>query len=152
MIRLTLALALLASPIAALAADDVVLTSEMFVERTVPDPGGRPKTVVEKPKSVPPGAHLIFVLTYRNTGKVPVKNFTIADPIPKGVAFESADAGSTVSVDGTNFGALTAARVAAPGGGVRPALPEDVKVVRWVLPNAIPVGGSGKVSFRASVK
>ncbi|CAN5309736.1 hypothetical protein BH09PSE3_BH09PSE3_09450 [soil metagenome] len=153
MIRLLLALFALSAPAVALAANDVALTSAMFVERGVPQADGKIKVTLEQPKSVPPGAKLVFVLTYRNQGKAPATNFTVTNPIPAGVAFDStSDAGASYSVDGgKSWGPLTTLRVAT-GATSRPALPEDVTQVRWVLKTPIPVGGTGKLSFRGSVK
>jgi uncharacterized repeat protein (TIGR01451 family) len=152
-IRLLLALFALSVPAVALAANDVALTSAMFVERTVPQPGGKAKVTLEQPKSVPPGAKLVFVLSYRNQGKAAATNFVVTNPIPTGVAFDSTpDAGASYSVDGgKSYGPLTSLRVS-EGATSRAALPEDVTHVRWILKTPIPVGGTGKLSFRGSVK
>jgi uncharacterized repeat protein (TIGR01451 family) len=149
-----LALALLGTPIAAQAANDVALTSTMFVERSVRQPGGATKVVLETPKSVPPGAHLVFVLSYRNAGKAPATNFVVTNPMPTGVAFDGAvDAGAVVSVDGgASYGPLASAKLRGADGALRSARPEDVTHVRWVLKAPIPVGGTGKLSFRGTVK
>ena len=157
MLRHLFAYALLATicstPAAAVAQNAVALTSEMLVERAVAQPNGTTKTVLETPKSVPPGAKLVFVLSYRNAGAAPAANFVINNPMPNGVAFESAEAGSTVSVDGgRSFGPLAAARLRAADGTQRAARPEDVTHVRWAMRGAIPVGGTGRVSFRGVVK
>ncbi|WP_293884297.1 hypothetical protein [Sphingomonas sp.] len=153
MIRLILALFALSTPAAALAANDVALTSAMFVERAVPRSGGKVKVTLEQPKSVPPGAKLVFVLSYRNQGKTPATNFTVTNPIPAGVAFDStADAGASYSVDGgKSWGSLGTLRVSTAGAS-RAALPEDVTHVRWILKAPIAIGGTGKLSFRGSVK
>jgi uncharacterized repeat protein (TIGR01451 family) len=152
-IRLILALFALSVPATALAANDVALTSAMFVERTIPQPGGPAKITLEQPKSVPPGAKLVFVLSYRNQGKNAAANFVVTNPIPDGVAFDSTpDAGASYSVDGgKTFGLLTTLRVPA-NGTTRAALPDDVTHIRWVLKMPIPVGGTGKLSFRGSVR
>jgi len=146
--------ALLAVPTVAHAANDVSLASEMFIERTVPQPDGKTKIVLEKPRSVPPGAKLVFVLSYRNQGKAPATNFTVTNPMPNGVAFENAvSPGSEVSVNGgRTWGVLTALRVPVAGGQPRAAQATDVTHVRWILKTPIPVGGTGKVSFRGVVK
>ena len=155
--RMILAFILLIAPLAAplrAAPNDVALTSEMFIERTMPVPGGKPRVVLDKPKSVPPGAKLVFVLTYRNQGKAPATNFVVTNPMPAGVAFEgTADAGAIVSVDhGVTYGPLAMAKVRGDDGLPHAARPEDVTHVRWVLKAPIPVGGTGKLSFRGTVK
>jgi uncharacterized repeat protein (TIGR01451 family) len=152
-IKLILALFALSVPAVALAANDVALTSAMFVERSMPQPDGKTKVMLEQPKSVPPGAKLVFVLSYRNQGKAAATNFTVTNPIPVGVAFDStSDAGASYSVDGgKTWGLLTSLRVSARGTS-RPALSEDVTHIRWILKTPIPVGGTGKLSFRGLVK
>jgi uncharacterized repeat protein (TIGR01451 family) len=152
-IRFILALFALSAPAAALAANDVALTSAMFVERSVPQPSGPAKIMLEQPKSVPPGAKLVFVLSYRNQGKSAAANFVVTNPIPDGVAFDSTpDAGASYSVDGgKSYGPLTTLRVPANATS-RAALPDDVTHIRWVLKTPIPVGGTGKLSFRGSVR
>jgi uncharacterized repeat protein (TIGR01451 family) len=152
-IRLLLIFFALSIPAVALAANDVALTSAMFVERSVPQAGGPARVTLEQPKSVPPGARLVFVLSYRNQGKAPATNFVVTNPMPAGVAFDSTpDTGASYSVDGgKTYGPLTGQRLAA-GGTSRAALPEDVTHVRWILKTAIPVGGVGKLSFRGSVR
>lgn len=81
MIRSLIALALLTlaigTPAVALAANDVALASEMLVERTVKQANGTTKVVLEVPKSVLPGARLVFDLSYRNTGSAPATNFAM---------------------------------------------------------------------------
>lgn len=153
MIRLLIALIALSVPAAALAANDVALTSAMFVERAVIQPGGAAKVTLEQPKSVPPGARLVFVLSYRNQGKAPATNFVVTNPIPAGVTFDStSDAGASFSVDdGKTYGPLTALHVTI-GGTSRAALPENVTHIRWVLRTPIPVSGTGKLSFRGLVR
>jgi uncharacterized repeat protein (TIGR01451 family) len=143
----------LSVPAVAFAANDVALTSAMFVERSVPQAGGAAKVTLEQPKSVPPGAKLVFVLTYRNQGKAAATNFTVTNPIPVGVAFDSTpDAGASYSVDGgKSWGPLTALSIATRA-GPRAAVPEDVTHVRWVLTKPIAIGATGKLSFRGSVK
>ena len=141
MLRHALIFAALVAPMPAFAANDVALTSEMFVERSVPQPGGQPRLVLEKVKSVPPGAKLVFVLTYANKGRAPATNFVATNPVPNGAAF-----------GGATYGPLAAAKARAADGSLRPARPDEVTHVRWALKAPIPVAGSGKLSFRGSVK
>lgn len=153
LVAATLFATTIALPVVAHAANAVALTSEMLVERAVKQPNGATKVVLETPKSVPPGAKLVFVLSYRNTGAAAATNFMINNKVPSGVAFESADTGGLVSVDGgRSFGPLAAARTRATDGTLRAARPEDVTDVRWAMATPIPVGGAGRVSFRGSVK
>lgn len=154
MFRVLATLALIASPVAAAAANSVAVVSEMFVEKTVAQPGGKPKVVLVKQKSGPPGTTLVFTHSYRNGGKAPAANFAMTNPIPSGVDYVgSDDAIAVVSVDGGKaFGPLAVAKVRATDGTLRAARPEDVTHVRWALKAAIPVGGAGKFSFKGVVK
>ena len=154
MFRALIALILIVSPVAAFAANDVTVVSDMFVEKTVAQPGAKPKIVLVHQKSGPPGTRLVFVHSYRNGGKVPAANFAMTNPMPSGVDYlGSDDPTATVSVDGgKTFGPLATAKVRAADGTLRAATPENVTHVRWVLKSAIPIGGSGKFSFRGVVK
>ncbi len=154
MIRALLAFFLIASPVAALAANDVSVVSETFVEKTIVQPGAKPKVVLVKQKSAPPGAKLVFTHSYRNGGKAPAVGFTMTNPIPSGVDYlGSDDASASVSVDGgKTFGPLALAKVRGANGALRAATPEDVTHVRWALKTAIPAGGAGKFSYRGVVK
>lgn len=154
MIRTLIASILMASPVVALATNNVEVVSEMFVEKAVVQAGSQPKIVLVKQKSGPPGTKLVFAHSYHNGGKTPAVNFAMTNPIPSGVDYiGSDDAFATVSVDGgKTFGPLGQARVRASDGALRPARPEDVTHVRWALKAPIPVGGAGKFSFRATVK
>lgn len=141
------------APAAALAAQDVTINSAAFVERTVQDAAGKPKVVLEAPKVVTPGDHVVFVLTYRNGGTRPATGFVINNPLPAAVSFESSDGVQpVVSVDGgRSWGTLATLKVAQPNGTTRPATPADVTHLRWTFA-AIAPGQSGKLSFRGVVK
>lgn len=148
-----IALFALVAPVAALAADNVTLSSHAFVEKVKPGPNGKPVTVLEEPRLVTPGDKLVFELSYRNQGAQPATGFVITDPIPSAVTFAgAASPGAVYSVDGgRTWGPLAALRVATANGASRPATAADVTTVRWNFP-AIPAGAGGKVSFRGVVK
>lgn len=146
-------LALLA-PLAAQAANDVALTSAVFVEKTVAQADGKWRLVLEEPRMVVPGDKLVFVLAYRNQGAKPATDFVVTNPLPGAVAYQgAADAAALVSVDGgKNWGALGALKVRKGDGTIRSAYPEDVTHVRWAMKSPIPVGAAGKLSFRGVVR
>lgn len=152
--RILLALCVLVSPSVALAAGEIGVVSEMFVEKTVVQPNGTPKTLLVTQKSGPPGTRLLFTHSYHNASKVPVANFGMTNPMPAGVDFfGSDDASATVSVDGgKNWGSLGTLKVRGADGALRAARPEDVTHVRWALKTPIPAGGAGKLSFHGVVK
>jgi len=134
--------------------NDVLLSSEIFVERVQQDAQGKTKTVLEAPKLVTPGDKLLFVLTYKNNGSAPASDFLINNPVPEAVSFAGTDSQEAVySVDGgKNWGALPALKVKQADGTERPAQPSDVTHVKWQFAKAIPAGAEGKLSFRGVVK
>ena len=141
-------------PVPALAADQVALDNNVFVERVQTDGTGKQRILLEEPKTVVPGDRLVFVLNYRNGGAQPADKFVVTNPMPAAVRF--ADAGGThplVSVDGgRQWGLLVDLTVVDPDGGRRAAQPADVTHVRWAFDKPIPVGGTGKLMFRGVVK
>jgi uncharacterized repeat protein (TIGR01451 family) len=137
--------------IAAMAATQVTLASDVFIERVERDASGRAITVLEPPKSVAPGDRLIFVLSYRNGGDAPANDFLVTNPVPDAVAFAGADGTEPeVSVDwGRSWGALSSLTIKLGDGTARPAVPADVTHVRWSIRRALAAGETGKLSFRA---
>lgn len=152
--KLLLALIAVLAPTIAFAANDVALTSSVFVEKTVPAADGKSRLVLEEPSVVVPGDRLVFVLAYRNAGARPATDFVVTNPMPGQVAYQgSGDSGSVVSVDGgKSWGPLSLLKVRKPDGTARAAYPEDVTHVRWAMKTPIPVGATGKLSFRGVVR
>lgn len=143
-----------ALPAPALAANQVALNNNVFVERVSTDAQGKQRILLEEPKVVVPGDRLVFVLNYRNAGAQPADKFVITNPMPSAVRF--ADAGDTqplVSVDGgKQWGLLADLSVAAADGTRRTAQPADVTHIRWAFQKPIPAGATGKLMFRGIVK
>jgi uncharacterized repeat protein (TIGR01451 family) len=139
---------------AAQAADRVLLASEVFVEKTVTGADGRPQVLLDQPSKVLPGDDLVFVLKYRNAGPDAAKNFSVTNPLPRTVSFREAPGKSTLySVDGgRNWGSLPQLQVRTKTGPMRGARPDDVTHVRWTFRQPIPPGGSGKLTFRGTVR
>ena len=141
-------------PVPALAADQIALDNDVFVERIRTDAAGKQRILLEEPKTVLPGDRLVFVLNYRNGGTKPADRFVVTNPMPAAVRF--ADAGGThplVSVDGgRQWGLLADLTIAEAGGTRRAAQPADVTHVRWAFDKPIPAGGTGKLMFRGVVK
>jgi uncharacterized repeat protein (TIGR01451 family) len=147
-------LVLLLSPGLALAADSVSLASEVFVEKAVTAPDGRTRIMLDQPKLVMPGDNLFFVLKYRNDGTAPAANFSVTNPMPSAVAFREAPGNQAqYSVDGGHvWGLLSNLKVRDSDGRWRSAHPEDVTHVRWTFRQPLPVGASGKLTFRGAVR
>lgn len=141
-------------PSAALAQNQVALTSEVFVERAVTDPSGATRVALETPGVVTPGDHLVFVLSYRNNGATPASDFVVSNPIPESVVFDGTESpGAVYSVDGgRNWGALAALTIRAADGSSRPAALADVNSVQWRFAQPIPAGANGQLRFRGIVK
>lgn len=153
MIIFGLILAALVAPGTAMAADQVALDSNVFVERSVTGVDGKAHVVRAAPKPVFPGDRLLFVLTFRNQGAKPAENFTVTNPIPRSVTFVSNEGDAEYSVDGGHsWGRLAMLKVKRAEGSLRAAQPDDVTHVRWTLARPIPVGGSGSVTFHGLVK
>lgn len=151
--RMMLFLLAMFAPGVALAANNVALSSAVFLEKTVADDDGRSRIVLEEPKVVTPGDRLVFILNYRNVGNAPASDFIVTNPLPMAVAYQGGADSGQVSIDGgKSWGTLPALKVHDADGRWRSARPEDVTHVRWALKQAIPVGGQGKLSFRGTVR
>lgn len=151
MLRHTLPLLLIVSPAAALAAP-ISITTESFVEAKVTE-AGQTKTVLQKIKSTSPGNRVVSIITARSTLAKPASNVVIDSKIDPNLAFDnSTDAIAIVSIDGgKTFGPLATAKVRGANGTLRPALPQEVTNIRWVV-SVLPAGGERRVSYVAVVK
>jgi len=142
------------APAEALAADQIALDNNIFVERVTRDGAGRTRIRLEEPKAVVPGDRLVFVLNYRNASERAADRFVITNPLPAAVRY--ADAGDNtalVSVDGgRTWGRLGEMTVTLADGTRRPAQPADVTHLRWAIQKPIPAGASGKLMFRGVVR
>jgi uncharacterized repeat protein (TIGR01451 family) len=152
--KIWLALLALLAPAAAMAADNVSLTSKVLVERVKPGADGKPVTVREEPAVVTPGDRLVVLLSYRNAGAEPATGFTLTNPIPASVAFAGTeDSSAALSVDGgKTWGPLASLKVVAADGSSRPAVAADVTHIRWSLRQPIAAGSGGELSFRGVVE
>lgn len=141
-------------PSAALAQNQVALTSEVLVERRTTGADGAVQVTLEAPGVVTPGDHLVFVLSYRNNGAAPASDFVVSNPIPDSVVFDGTDSpGAVYSIDGgRTWGALSALTVRGADGNSRPATLADVNSVQWRFAQAIPAGSGGQLRFRGIVK
>lgn len=166
-----------AAPVAAAAQgavdprSNVKIESIAQVERTEKDADGAEVSKLYSPADVKviPGDRLVFTNSYRNTGAVPVTGFVVNNPIHTAVSFtEVEEDWAVVSVDGgKTYGKLVDLTVAMISSETdegdstaadketstsRAALPSDVTHIRWIFPEAIAPGASGKLQFRGVVK
>ena len=143
----------LIAPAAAMAAEDVSLSSQVFVEKMVKDAKGAVQTVRQKPEIVTPGDRLVFVLSYTNKGTTPATGFVVTNPVPDAVSFAAAEGPAQLSTDGgTSWGQLAALKAKAADGTSRAAVPADVTHIRWTFAQPIAAGSGGELTFRGVVK
>ena len=138
-------------PAAAHAAGPVQFASDVFVERFQPAPGGRTARVLERADQLRPGDRVIFVVNWKASRN---SAFTVTNPLPRAIAFEStADGAEEVSVDGgRTWGSLEALTVRDTQGRQRRALPEDVTHLRWRVGAQIAMLGTGQMTYRGVVR
>jgi uncharacterized repeat protein (TIGR01451 family) len=130
----------------------IELIGDVKVDKVVIE-NGKENHVFSGPSVVVPGDQLVFSTSYRNTGKQPVNDFEVTNPLPASVMLspEGADV-HTVSVDGgKTWGKLSGLTVSDGQGGKRPATASDVTHLRWTLA-AIAPGATGKLTYHAIVR
>ena len=138
-------------PSAAFAAGPVQFASAVFIERFQPAPGGRTARVLQRADQLRPGDRVIFVMNWKASRDGP---FTVTNPLPRTIAFEStSDGAEDVSVDGgRTWGPLDTLSVGEASGRSRPALPEDVTHLRWRVPAQLAMHGNGQMTYRGVVR
>jgi uncharacterized repeat protein (TIGR01451 family) len=154
-VRFLLAFVLATSAWPAMAAGPLQVTSRILVERRVTASDGTTQVKTVPASRATPGDGLTFELAYRNTGKAPIADLVLANPVPGHIAYRAAAQGSPtpeVSVDGEHYGALASLQKSLPGGGVRAAGPDDVVAVRWRLTKPVAAGAGGTLAFRGVLK
>ncbi|MBZ9646138.1 hypothetical protein K9B33_01130 [Sphingobium sp. 3R8] len=129
------------------------LGTQMFVERVSTDINGRPRRTLESADRVGPGDTLIVIVHWRNDGAQPVRDYAVTRAVPHGTRPDISDPHMQVSVDGGgHWGRLDQLWLPTPLGGVRRAVAEDVTHIRWQLPEAVPPGRAGRLSYRAVMR
>jgi uncharacterized repeat protein (TIGR01451 family) len=139
---------------AAQAKNSIELKSEAFQEKEEAKADGSKEKKVVPVVKVVPGEEVLYVITYKNTGKEPATNVVVTNPIPKHMSYRNAEATAVempeVSVDGGKvFGELTKLKIKDKLRKMRPALPGDVTHVRWKVVGAVQPNSEGKVRLRA---
>jgi uncharacterized repeat protein (TIGR01451 family) len=132
----------------------VTLDTKTFVESFIAASDGTMERKLKPADLVVPADRLVYVISYRNTGRQPVSDFVISNPISSSVEFIGEESsGAEMSIDGgKSFGQLVNLRVRGANGTQRAARRSDVTDIRWRLPGAIAPGASGQVTFKARLK
>ncbi|CCW19032.1 hypothetical protein EBBID32_33910 [Sphingobium indicum BiD32] len=148
-----IALTGLAVPQAAWAQPGVRLDTQMFVERVTTDVNGRSRRILASADRVTPGDQLIVIVHWRNDGSAPLRDQAVIRPLPRGVQIDPSDPSMQVSVDGgMHWGRMDQLWLPTPLGGTRRAVAADITHVRWSLPDAVPPGHAGRLSYRATMR
>jgi uncharacterized repeat protein (TIGR01451 family) len=146
---------------AAAAAEDgalVKLKSEVLKETQIVNEQGEKETLFVPVTSAMPGEVLIFTISYVNEGDEEARNILLTNPVPEHMVYEAQSAqgeGSRISysVDGGSiYGPPDSLSIAGDDGQKRKAIPSDFTHIRWQLVDPVAPGGSGTVSFKASLK
>ncbi|MFM9937746.1 MAG: hypothetical protein ACKVOL_16300 [Novosphingobium sp.] len=138
-------------PVAVHAAGPVQFASDVFIERFQPAPGGRVARVLERADQLRTGDRVIFVVNWKASRDGP---FTVTNPLPRTIAFEStSDGAEEVSIDGGHtWGVLEALTLRGSDGRPRRALPEDVTHLRWRVGAPLAMLGTGQMTYRGVVR
>lgn len=148
-----IALTGLAASQAAWAQPGVRLDTQMFVERVTTDVNGRSRRILASADRVAPGDQLIVIVHWRNDGSAPLRDQAVVRPLPRGAQIDPTDPTMQVSVDGgAHWGRMEQLWLPTPLGGTRRAVAADVTHVRWSLPEAVPPGHAGRLSYRATMR
>jgi len=133
----------------------LLVTTTTAMERPVAARDGTTRIVAAAGGRARPGDRLVVTLSYRNTGRLPIADLVLADPVPRELAYRGPAAGTPepdVSADGHRFAPLSTLLVRVAGGGTRPASPDDVVAVRWRPAGALAPGAAATLAFRAVLK
>ena len=136
----------------------VKLTSEVLREVVTVDESGTKITQLVPATSAMPGEVLTFTINYINEGDGEATDIVLTNPIPEHMVYQGGSAEregvtTTYSADGGGtYGLRESLTVTGDDGRKRKAIPSDFTHIRWQLIDPVPAGGSGRVSFKASVK
>lgn len=143
---------------AAQAVAAVELKSEAFREVEVTDKDGKKTRKLEPLTRATPGQEVIYVLTYRNTGKEAASNVVVNNPVPAELTYVAGSASGKntrfdVSVDGgKQFAPLEKLIIKKADGTTRPASATDVTNLRWTVTAPLKAGADGSVTYRTILK
>ncbi|MDP1027358.1 hypothetical protein Q5H91_09045 [Sphingomonas sp. KR1UV-12] len=139
----------------AIAAGPLEVTAHILVEAKQRATDGTTRVALVPATRVVPGDRVVFQLAYRNTGRQPLADIVLDNPVPAAIAYRAPAEGSAapeLTVDGRRWGPLATLDVALPGGGTRAATAADVTRVRWRLGAPLAPGAAGRLAFQAVLK
>ncbi|PLX95905.1 MAG: hypothetical protein C0621_03010 [Desulfuromonas sp.] len=149
---------LLLTPSLLWAKEVIDLTSKVEIEVVTTNEQGEQVTVRQPASKVLPGETLIYTNTYHNVGDDLAQNIVVNNAVPAhtsyiaGSAFGdgceillSADGGKSYASEGE----LT---VVGDDGTSRPALPEEITHLRWIVREYQKPGDGGDVGFRVRLQ
>jgi len=161
LVRTGVALTILGASPLAFAQDKacVTLKTEAQLEQDYVDAQGKPAKRLVAPGKVIPGNEIIWTITAANTCAKPAEKVVIENAVPEHMTYVADSAlasgsGNTVtySLNGRDFLAQAALTVREADGKTRPARPEEIKSVRWLLGTAIAPNATATARYRARVK
>ena len=135
-------------------AQAVTVDTRLFIETFFTGKDGAIERQLKPAATVTPGDRLVYVVTYRNSGRQPATDFTLTNPVPQHVEFAGEEtAGAEMSVDGgKSWGALISLKMPNADGTMRAARRTDVTHLRWRMAQPIAAGAEGQVTFKARLK
>lgn len=128
----------------------VQLSNTVLVQQKSAAADGTTRVALVPAKRVVPGDRVVFRIAYKNQVGQPVSGMVVSNPVPANLVYRGPAEGSPapqVSADGIHFAAMSALTV-----GGRPAQPDQVRAVRWLVAGAVPANGSGQYSYEATIK
>jgi uncharacterized repeat protein (TIGR01451 family) len=124
------ALLLAAAPTqAAPPAGPLSITTRMMVEQRIAAADGTTRIRLVPATRVVPGDRVTVVVAYRNTGRAPIANLVLANPVPPSTVYRGPAAGSPA-----------------------PDLVANGSQVRWRLSQPVAPGSGGELGFTAVVR
>ena len=134
----------------------IELMTEALVEESFVNEDGQTATRMVPAAKVVPGDEVVWTITARNVCATPVADVAITNPVPAQMIYVSDTAfGSGTmlgfSLDGDEYAASGALRVALADGDTRLARAEEYKHVRWLLEGALDPEQNLVVGYRAKV-
>lgn len=136
------------------AAEPIEVTNAVLVEVDSLDAHGARIVTLQPAATVTPGDLVIYAIAYRNPGNQAVSDLQINNPLAASLEYVGPQGGPEplVSADGVRFARLLELTIAEAEHPARPALPSDVRHLRWSLSSAVAAGHGGEVAFRARLK